>query len=1153
MGRYKSLIYPVVFLGAFTQGLGKSGIANAQVTSDGSLAIPTAVLTFGNQSTINGGTPVNNHLFHSFSQFSITPGGQATFNSAPTIDVIFARVTGGSPSAIRGGIVVPGATDLFLLNPAGIEFSNGSTLSMGGSLIVTTAETITFAEGDSFSAATGALNNPLLNVNVPNGLQWGAQANGLSFSEIAGNYGGGQALQLLGGPVMLNDFQISFDNKDVSLGAVGPNSQVNLVSSNGTAQLESLVADYSAVSTFEDITLGDGTSIDTEGIAPGNFRVQGRQIELREGSRISSETQGAGTSGNITINASNSLTLQGLNNGGEVAQITVGTSGASTGSGGRLLINAPTVSLTEGAQLRADASAGGNGGSIEVNATNLLEVRGEAQNNPGSVSGIFVTTDTSASGDAGRLDVNAGTLRLLDGAVIDGRTVNGGAGPIINLNGTNLIEVRGSNTTNSQVSQINGYGLAGSSGAGAIVGITTNQLTLQEGGIIDLRPQGSGNGGNVTINAQDIVIQGTGPTAESGIFSRVTAGQGGNGGDVEITTASLRLVDGGAITTGADQAVNGGELSIQATNNLQIDGSGQAGNGQTSISRILNQVTQGNSGAVTINAGDVNLSGGGLIGSYLQGSGTSGPLTVNGDRITIAGDNQSFSRIAALDLSGTGGNLGDLTIAANSSLALVNGGRISTQAGGTTTPGNLAIAAADLQISGAGQVNSQITTLATNGAQGGDLSINAPQLSLDDQGRIFSQGVNGGRGGDIGITSNALNLLNTTGNANGFSEILTQGSGVGQGGNITIATDGLQLTNASRIRLLGDNGSNGSNLTVTANTLALDGGVIQSQLNGATGGNLDLTIADSIAIANGAEIKTELTNSANGGNITLTTQGNITASGNSDIYTSVTGAQGGDITVAASELVDLEVRNALTPNNDLVTGGTLALTLTPVVIPIDPPVEPPVEPPVDPPIEPPVEPPVDPPVTPPVEPPVNPPVLPPVEPPTEPPITPDNPPPVVPPGNPTAINNLALLETADVLARALLDTGLHRPPSPEEAHKSREALLSALRKASTIEGEKIVPSCTPSSPKNRFVSTGRGGLPRSPSHVSAALPLWQEPATTKSKGQVQPEAPRAEWSANQSSATALTEAQAWTVGDNGQVKLLAGAAFSVQAPGCRQS
>jgi filamentous hemagglutinin family protein len=66
---------------------------------------------------IEDGSRAGNNLFHSFSQFSIPPGGSATFNHASDIQTIFARVTGPEASAINGRLTAN--TNLYLLNPNG--------------------------------------------------------------------------------------------------------------------------------------------------------------------------------------------------------------------------------------------------------------------------------------------------------------------------------------------------------------------------------------------------------------------------------------------------------------------------------------------------------------------------------------------------------------------------------------------------------------------------------------------------------------------------------------------------------------------------------------------------------------------------------------------------------------------------------------------------------------------------------------------------------------------------------------------------------------------------------------------------------------------------------------------------------------------------
>jgi filamentous hemagglutinin family protein len=158
--------------GILVYGICSSSI-NAQVIPDGTLK--TTVSQSGNNFTITNGNRVGNNLFHSFSQFSIPSKGSAFFNNASDIQNIFSRVTGGSVSNIDGLMQANGSANLFLLNPNGIIFGKDAALNIGGSFIGTTANSIKFSDGVEFKAAD-TTTPPLLTMNVPVGLQLGANA-----------------------------------------------------------------------------------------------------------------------------------------------------------------------------------------------------------------------------------------------------------------------------------------------------------------------------------------------------------------------------------------------------------------------------------------------------------------------------------------------------------------------------------------------------------------------------------------------------------------------------------------------------------------------------------------------------------------------------------------------------------------------------------------------------------------------------------------------------------------------------------------------------------------------------------------------------------------------------------------------------------------
>ncbi|NER25329.1 MAG: DUF4347 domain-containing protein [Symploca sp. SIO1C2] len=102
----------------------------------------------GNTYNIQGGTQAGANLFHSFTEFGLSPDEVANFLSDPQIDNILGRVTGGNASVIQGLIQVSGGnSNLYLMNPNGWVFNQGASLDVPGSFGVTTATRMGFGNG----------------------------------------------------------------------------------------------------------------------------------------------------------------------------------------------------------------------------------------------------------------------------------------------------------------------------------------------------------------------------------------------------------------------------------------------------------------------------------------------------------------------------------------------------------------------------------------------------------------------------------------------------------------------------------------------------------------------------------------------------------------------------------------------------------------------------------------------------------------------------------------------------------------------------------------------------------------------------------------------------------------------------------------------
>ncbi|MEQ8466485.1 two-partner secretion domain-containing protein [Coleofasciculus sp. E1-EBD-02] len=436
--------------------------------------------------------------------------------------------------------------------------------------------------------------------------------------------------------------------------------------------------------------------------------------------------------------------------------------------GGEIILEGGNLTAPSG---RIEVGSVGGNSLVQLNLTNQgLALSYEKVENFQDIhlsqAAIIDVTDLGPfplfnSGDigSGDIQIQGRHITLTDGSQISSVTFGSVSAGTIVVTGSESVELIGFSDLRERSSNINTITF-NNADAGNIK-ITTRRLILQDGAGIStssfpsrIGPVNTGRSGNLTVTASESVqISGSSPIVDASEL-RVDTETNGDAGNLEITTGRLIIEDGGKVSAATSGAGQGGMITVNASDSVEIIGTGVGRENQINSSALeASSQGTGDAGNLTITTNNLRLRDGGKVSAATSGAGQGGTLTVSAsDTVEVLGnglgeDGQLLPSRLEVSSEGTG-DAGNLAITANN-LRLRDGGEIratSTQAGG----GNIDITADDDIRLRDGSLISASVFESVGG--GGNITINSDVFIALEDSDILANAVDG-RGGDITIIS----------------------------------------------------------------------------------------------------------------------------------------------------------------------------------------------------------------------------------------------------------------------------------------------------------------------------------------------------------------------------------------------------------------
>ena len=633
---------------------------------------------------------------------SIAQGNGGTVNINATGAVLYQGVGETPVPAFGGGTVISGS------------FSQVQQEGVGNSgQVNVTAESLSLVDTGAVLADNSGVGGDAgdITLNIANNLS--LNRTGLILAQVQTDaQGNGGDININAGSLnALGDSFILADTK-----GIGNAGNIN-IDVEGTISLDSNLDTENNTSILTEVQEG------AVGNA-GNINISANLLRIQNGSSIASLTRAEGNGGDITINATDGISL--LNDG----QIrTVVETNDARGEGGNISLTSNELELTDGSEILADTVGFGNAGNIDINVAGDINLDNGNQ--------IQSQTRSGSVGNAGNISITTGgSFFSKNGNLILADSQARGNGGSITIDAAEKVVLQGLEENGFPSQIVAGLTREESIGVGGTIEINAGELVLSDVAFIssNTTANSTGNAGSITLNVDRLSLS-------QNSFINVFTDNDFDGGAITVNAQTLDFASGGKIFAATDDGGNAGNINLNVSDRITIDNGIKSSATPVEfppISQLLNDLQTSPSGIYADTTENSTGDGGNVNIGVAQGQVLQNLVLSNEGQIIV--DSQG---------TGSGGNI----FLASQALELDDNASISSSTlsgqGGSIT---LQIAD-DITLN----ENSFISAEALNDADGGNLNIDSRFIIAFPNGNNnILASAEGGIGGNININTESL-------------------------------------------------------------------------------------------------------------------------------------------------------------------------------------------------------------------------------------------------------------------------------------------------------------------------------------------------------------------------------------------------------------